>query len=153
MDHQISKVTEFHENSRFSRFVENNFQLQKKGNLKLLMNVGDSAIISRPFNQEQAGWELVSRTIGINVGRNLAYECYSEYTHKIYFQKWSKNIQRCIVNTLDKTNLSLDALFGTVGLYFIAKKKRVDMISAAEQHDVGCLLNIHFNTCTNITWL
>lgn len=41
--------------------------------------------------------------------------------------------------TLDKINLSFDAPRGSLIVYFIVWKNNTDMISAMEQHDVGCL--------------
>lgn len=40
---------------------------------------------------------------------------------------------------MDKINLSFDAPRGSLIVYFIVWKNNTDMISAMEQHDVGCL--------------
>ena len=52
---------------------------------------------------------------------------------------WSQTCNTCGIPTFDMMNLSFEASFGGSSLYFIVWKNNTDMISAALQHDVGCL--------------
>lgn len=54
------------------------------------------------------------------------------------------------VCTLDRMNLSLLAPLGSDVVYFMVLKKRTDMTSAMEQHDVGCLKNTFQTTILKV---
>lgn len=45
--------------------------------------------------------------------------------------------------TFERTNLSFEGSLGDEALNFMVSKNNTDIISAIEQHDVGCLTDKH----------